>query len=97
VVLTAAHALRQASKVRVRFDAAQPGEWIAPDTHIVEFPEIDIAVLSIDPHDHSQVEPVPEKSWKPVTWQVRDIEAYAKPGFSHASSQVRDLRKGSFA
>jgi hypothetical protein len=26
-----------------------------------------------------------------------DIEAYAKPGFSHASSQVRDLRKGSFA
>jgi len=58
LVLTAAHALRQASKVRIRFDAAQPGEWVAPVTHIVEFPEIDIAVLSIDPHDHNQVEPV---------------------------------------
>jgi hypothetical protein len=25
------------------------------------------------------------------------LEVYAKPGFSHASPQVKDLRKGNFA
>ena len=56
-VLTAAHVVRGGSVVQVRFDADQPGEWSADVTSVLEVPEADIALLTITPHDDSQVTP----------------------------------------
>ena len=46
-VLTAAHVVCGGSRVRVRFDADQPGEWSAEVTAIQEIPGIDVALLTI--------------------------------------------------
>src|SRR5258708_768378 len=56
-VLTAAHVVRDASKVRVRFDADQPGEWSADATGVVEVPEVDVALLTIRAPDRADVVP----------------------------------------
>ena len=58
-VLTAAHVVRGASKVRVRFDADQAGEWSADVTGGLEVPEIDVALLTITPPDAAKVVPAP--------------------------------------
>jgi Trypsin-like peptidase domain len=56
-VLTAAHVVRDWSMVRVRFDADQPGAWFAEVTDLLVVPEVDIALLTIRPPDHSRVVP----------------------------------------
>jgi hypothetical protein len=62
VVLTAAHVVREAAGVRVRFNADRPGEWITDGT--VEWsdlaPMVDVAVVTITPRsqDEGQVAPV---------------------------------------
>ncbi|HEY6706857.1 MAG TPA: serine protease [Actinomycetota bacterium] len=59
-VLTAAHVVRDEAGVRVRFDADRLGEWVADGRVAWSDPEIDVAVVAIDPrlrHD-AQVEPV---------------------------------------
>ena len=59
-VLTAAHVVRDEAGMRVRFDADRTGEWVADGRVTWSDPEIDVAVVAIDPrpgHD-TQVEPV---------------------------------------
>jgi hypothetical protein len=61
-VLTAAHVVRGAARVWVRFDADRPGEWLTEGT--VEWsdsdPMVDVAVVTITPRpqDEGQVAPV---------------------------------------
>ena len=56
-VLTAAHVVDGASKVRVRFDADRPGEWSAEVAAVATLPEIDIALLTITSLDPAEVIP----------------------------------------
>ena len=59
-VLTAAHVVRDAALVRVRFDADRPGEWLTDGTVAWSDPAIDIAVVTITPRqqDQGQIAPV---------------------------------------
>jgi tetratricopeptide (TPR) repeat protein len=52
-VLTAAHVVAGASRVRVRFDADQLGEWSADVADTLEAPEIDVALLTISVPDEA--------------------------------------------
>ena len=57
-VLTAAHVVRDEAGVRVRFDADRSGEWVADGRVAWSDPEIDVAVVAIDPrpgHDEHVV------------------------------------------
>jgi hypothetical protein len=56
-VLTAAHVVDGASRVRVRFDADRPGEWSAGVATVATLPEIDIALLTITSPDAGEVVP----------------------------------------
>ncbi len=57
IVLTAAHVVQDASTVRVRFEADQPGEWLAEVIDMLAVPEIDVALLTIVPLDTAEVVP----------------------------------------
>ncbi|HET7519428.1 MAG TPA: trypsin-like peptidase domain-containing protein, partial [Actinomycetes bacterium] len=46
-VLTAAHVVAGAARVRVRFDADRPGEWVAEATVAWDGPDVDAAVVEI--------------------------------------------------
>jgi Trypsin-like peptidase domain len=60
VVLTAAHVVRDATRVRVRFNADRPGEWIAEGTVAWLDPAVDAAVVTMtpQPEDEGKVAPV---------------------------------------
>lgn len=57
VVLTAAHVVRDAARVRGRFDADRPGEWLAEGSVAWSDPTVDVAVVAITPRpqDEGQV------------------------------------------
>lgn len=59
-VVTAAHVVRDAARVRVRFNAARPGEWLTEGTVSWSDPTVDAAVVTITPRpeDEGQVAPV---------------------------------------
>src|SRR5215211_4342295 len=59
-VLTAAHVVRDAALVRVRFNADQPNEWMTEGTVAWADPTVDAAVVAITPRpqDEGQVAPV---------------------------------------
>ncbi|HEX3213471.1 MAG TPA: trypsin-like peptidase domain-containing protein, partial [Actinomycetota bacterium] len=59
-VLTAAHVVRDADAVRVRFDADRSGEWVAEGRVAWSDPGVDVAVVTITPRpeDSGRVEPV---------------------------------------
>ncbi|MFD8379202.1 trypsin-like peptidase domain-containing protein [Streptomyces sp. NPDC059679] len=58
-VLTAAHVVHEATAVRLRFRADQPGAWSADGVVVFAAPEIDVAVVSlVDAPDLSPVTPV---------------------------------------
>ena len=59
-VLTAAHVVRDADAVRVRFDADRSGEWVAEGRVAWSDPGVDVAVVTITPRpeDTGRVEPV---------------------------------------
>jgi len=56
-VLTAAHVVHGASKVRVRFDADQDSEWSADVIGVLQIPDIDAALLTIMPPESVAVTP----------------------------------------
>jgi len=60
VVLTAAHVVRDAARVRVRFNADRPSEWITEGTVAWSDATVDAAVVTISPRlqDEEQVVPV---------------------------------------
>ncbi|MDX3224682.1 trypsin-like peptidase domain-containing protein [Streptomyces sp. ME19-01-6] len=60
-VLTAAHVVREATAVRLRFRADQPGGWSADGVVVFAAPDIDVAVVSL--MDTPDLPPVP-----PVTF-----------------------------
>ncbi|MER6143170.1 trypsin-like peptidase domain-containing protein [Streptomyces sparsogenes] len=58
-VLTAAHVVREATAVRLRFRADQPGAWSADGVVVWSEPKIDVAVVSlVDVPDPPSVTPV---------------------------------------
>ena len=59
-VLTAAHVVRDATRVRVRFNAGRPGEWLTEGRVAWSDPGVDAAVVTIPPRlqDEGQVAPV---------------------------------------
>lgn len=57
IVLTVAHVVHGASKVRIRFNADQPDEWMVEVSNIFEIPEADIALLTISPRSGEHVPP----------------------------------------
>jgi hypothetical protein len=59
-VLTAAHVVRDAAKVQVRFDADRPGEWLTDGTVAWSNQTVDVAVVTITPRpqEEEQVAPV---------------------------------------
>jgi Transposase IS116/IS110/IS902 family/Trypsin-like peptidase domain len=59
-VLTAAHVVRGAVQVRVRFNADRPGEWLTEGTVKWSDPTVDAAVVTITPRpqDEGQIAPV---------------------------------------
>ncbi|MFD8868234.1 trypsin-like peptidase domain-containing protein [Streptomyces sp. NPDC059590] len=58
-VLTAAHVVREATAVRLRLRADQPGAWSADGVVVFTAPEIDVAVVSVvDAPDLPPVTPV---------------------------------------
>ena len=59
-VLTTAHVVRDAARVRVRFNADRPGMWFTEGTVAWSDPALDVAVVTITPrpHDEGQVAPV---------------------------------------
>jgi hypothetical protein len=60
VVLTAAHVVRDAARVRVRFNADRPGEWLTEGSVAWSDATVDAAVVTITPRpqDEGQVAPV---------------------------------------
>ena len=56
-VLTAAHVVNGASRIQVRFEADQPGEWSADVIDILEVPQIDVALLTISPRGGEELVP----------------------------------------
>jgi hypothetical protein len=98
-VLTAAHVVRSAFKVRVRFEAYQAGEWSAEVTGVLDFPEIDVALLTITAPDTAEVAPtqfgrIAERD--AVTecsaigfplWKSRDDPARVVPGVGSSRGQ----------
>jgi hypothetical protein len=59
-VLTAAHVLRDAARVRVRFNADRPGEWMTEGTVAWSDSTVDAAVVRITPRpqDKGEIAPV---------------------------------------
>ena len=58
VVLTAAHVVRNAASVRVRFDADTADEWVAEVTNVWTEPAGDVALLTIQPPAAAELPPV---------------------------------------
>ncbi len=58
VVLTAAHVVRNAASVLVRFDADTAGEWVAEVTQVWAEPAGDVALLTIQPPAATELPPV---------------------------------------
>ncbi len=56
-VLTAAHVVVGAARVRVRFNADRPDEWVSPARSVILATAGDVAVLAIDPDGLPAVEP----------------------------------------
>src|SRR4051794_9609446 len=55
-VLTAAHVIRDAARVRVRFNVDRPGEWLTEGTVTWSDPTVDVAVVSITPRPEDSSE-----------------------------------------
>lgn len=56
-VITAAHAIGESSSAEIRFDADQPGEWVAAASLAWLDKGIDLAVLTIDERPAERIEP----------------------------------------